>query len=107
MLRQVIRSGAAWPFFPPVSNFGYDSGAYLRDRGALRLVRELYAAGATEVAAQSAAVEYEFEKASGLTVVLPNDPGKRAALFVIEARVLREMGSPFEPAGEPLVRLVQ
>ena len=79
---------------------GEDSVACLHTEDALRLVRELYAAGATKVLAQIAEVEYEFEEATTLTVMLPQDPDKRAALFAIEVRVLREMGSPFDPAGE-------
>ena len=79
---------------------GEDSVGCLHTEDALRLVRELYAAGATEVSAQIAVVEHEFEEASSLTVMLPQDRGKRAALFGIEARVLREMGSSLDPAGE-------
>jgi len=79
---------------------GDDSIACLHTEDVLGLVRELYAAGATQVVAQIAVVEYEFEEASSLTVTLPQDRGKRAALFAIEARVLREMGSSLDPAGE-------
>ncbi len=79
---------------------GDDSAACLRTEDALRLVCELYAAGAVEVVAQVVTVEYEFEEASSLTVVLPQDQGKRAALFAIEVRALRELGSSLEPAGE-------
>lgn len=75
---------------------GSDSAACLHTEDALRLVRELYAAGATAVVT----VEYEFENASSLTVVLPQDRGKRAALFAIEVRALHELGSSLEPAGE-------
>lgn len=84
---------------------GEGSAACLQKDEALRLVHELYAAGATEVVARVAVVEYEFEVASGLTVMLPQDHGKRAALFGIEARALREMGNSLDPAGEPLMRL--
>lgn len=77
-----------------------DSETFLGTKDALRLVRELYAAGATEVLAQDVTIEYEFEDASSLTVLLPKDKEARAALFAIETRALREMGSPSEPEGE-------
>ncbi len=79
---------------------GQGSDACLSAQASLKLVRELYAAGATEVVVQIAAVEYEFEEAVGLTVVLPQDPDKRTALFAIRACVLREMGSSLAPTGE-------
>jgi hypothetical protein len=77
-----------------------DSETYLSMDDALLLVRELYSAGATEVLAQRVRVEPEFEDASSLNVILPQDPEARATLFAIEARVLREIGSPFESGGE-------
>ena len=79
---------------------GEDSAACLHTEDAVRLVRELYAAGAVEVVARIALVEYEFEEASGLTVMLPRDREKRVALFGIAARVLREMGRSVGPDGE-------
>ena len=69
-------------------------------RDALELVQVLYAVDTLEVLAQVVAVEYEFEEASGLTMVLPQDRGKRAALFAIEARTMREMGSRLVAEGE-------
>ena len=77
-----------------------DSDTFLSGEQLLRLVHQLYAAGATEVRACRVTVEYEFEDASSLWVKLPPDPAARAALFVIETETLREMGSPFDPAGE-------
>ena len=79
---------------------GEGSEACLHAEDAICLVRELYEAGAVEVVARIAVVEYEFEEARSLTVALPQDQGKRAALFGIEVRVLREMGSSLDPAGE-------
>ena len=79
---------------------GEDGGTCLSTKDALRLVRELYAAGATEVLARISTVEYEFEEAAGLTVVLPQDWGQRAALFSVGARVMREMGSGRELAAD-------
>lgn len=79
---------------------GEDSAACLHTEDVLRLVRELYAAGATVVVAQIAVAEYEFEEASSLTVTLPLNHSKRSALFDIEARALREMGSGLGPEGE-------
>lgn len=77
-----------------------NGGACLSTEDALKLVQELYAAGATEVVARIVAVEYEFEEASGLAVELPQDREKRMALFAIEARALREMGSTLDSDGE-------
>lgn len=77
-----------------------DSDTFLNGEQALRLVRQLYAAGAAQVRACRVTVEYEFEDASSLWVKLPTDPAARAALFALEANALREMGSPFDPAGE-------
>ena len=77
-----------------------DSGMLLSSEDALKLVRELYAAGATEVLVRDIEVEDDLEDASSLVVNLPKDPKARAALFVIEARVLEEMGSSFDPEGE-------
>lgn len=77
-----------------------DSSTRLWSEDALKLVRELYAAGATEVLAQELVVEYEFEDASSLKVMLPKDQPSRAALFAIEACALREMESPFDAEGE-------
>ena len=77
-----------------------DSETRLWPAEALGLVRELYAAGAVEVLVLDVYVEDEFEDASKLQVMLPEDPGARAALFGIEARALGEMGSPFDPEGE-------
>lgn len=79
---------------------GEDGGTCLTAKDALKLVKELYAVGATEVMARIVAAEYEFEEASGLTVVLPQDRGQRAALFAVEARVLREIGSTLVAEGE-------
>jgi hypothetical protein len=77
-----------------------DSSTRLWAEDALKLVRELYAAGASKVLAQELVVEYEFEDASSLRVVLPKDQASRSALFAIEARALREMESPFDAEGE-------
>ena len=79
---------------------GMNGGTCLSTEEALKLVQELYAAGATEVVAKIVVAEYEFEEASGLTVVLPLDREKRMALFAIAARVLKEMGSTLEAEGE-------
>ena len=81
-------------------NIGANGGDCLSTEDALKLVQELYAAGATEVVAKIVVAEYEFEEASGLTVVLPQDLEKRMALFAIEARALREMGSTLASEGE-------
>lgn len=67
-----------------------DSDTRLWTEEALRLVRELYLAGATEVLAQDVTGEDDFEDASGLMVMLPKDLKARAALFAIEARALRD-----------------
>lgn len=40
----------------------------------LRLVRDPYTAGATEVLVQNVTVENKFENASSLKVMLPKDP---------------------------------
>ena len=79
---------------------GEDSAACLNTEDALKLVRELYGAGAVAVVARIAVVEYEFEEASSFIVVLPDDESKRAALFDIEARTLHEMGSSLDAEGE-------
>ncbi len=77
-----------------------DSDTFLSTEQTLRLVHQLYAAGAAQVRACRVTVEYEFEDASSLWVKLPPDPAARAALFALEADALREIGSPFDPAGE-------
>lgn len=77
-----------------------DSDTFLSGEQLLRLVHQLYTAGAAEVRACRVTVEYEFEDASSLRVKLPPDPAARAVLFVFEAKALHEMGSPFDPAGE-------
>lgn len=77
-----------------------DSETFLSTEDALRLVRELYAAGAAEVLAHEVSVDDDFEDASSLLVALPSDPAARAALFAIEARALREMGSVFDSEGD-------
>lgn len=77
-----------------------DSDTFLSTEQTLRLVRQLYAAGAAEVRAGQVTVEYEFEDARSLWVKLPPDPSIRVVLFALEAEALREMGSPLAPAGE-------
>ena len=77
-----------------------DSETLLSSEDALKLVRELYAAGATEVLVRDIEVEDDFEDAGSLKVSLPKDPKARAILFTIEARILQEMGSSFDPEGE-------
>lgn len=67
-----------------------DSDTRLWTEEALRLVRELYLAGATEVLAQDVTVEDDFEDGCGLMAMLPKDLKARAALFAIEARALRD-----------------
>lgn len=76
------------------------SETFICSEDALKLVRELYAAGATEVLVRDIEVEDDFEDASSLKVSLPKDPKARATLFTIEARVLQEMGSCFDSDGE-------
>lgn len=77
-----------------------NSQTFMRTEDALGLVRALYEAGTTKVLAQGVTVEYEFEDAGSLKVILPLDKHKRAALFAIETRALRDMGSPLDPEGE-------
>lgn len=77
-----------------------DSETMFTTQEGLNLVRELYSAGAIKVLVQKVEIGDDHEDASGLTVMLPKDPNARAALFAIEARVLVEMDSVFDPAGE-------
>jgi hypothetical protein len=77
-----------------------DGSTRLSVEHSLNLVHELYAAGATQVLALGIGIDDDTEEASSLKVMLPKDPKSRAALFAIEARALREMDTPFDPAGE-------
>ena len=74
-----------------------DSSERLTPEDTLRIVQELYEAGATEVLALGIELLDEIESGSGLRVVLPCDPAARARVFEVQARVVRETGSPFEP----------
>ncbi|WP_119322545.1 hypothetical protein [Capsulimonas corticalis] len=77
-----------------------DGSTRLSVEYSLNLVRELYAGGAAQVLALGIVVEDDAEEASSLKVILPKDLKSRATLFAIEARALREMDTPFDPAGE-------
>ncbi len=77
-----------------------DSSECLTPEDTLRLVQELYEAGAPEVLAQDVEVDEEVESGNSLKVTLPQAPQSRAVLFAIEERVLRDTNSAFDPEGE-------
>ncbi len=62
----------------------------------LRLVRELYAAGALEVRAVGLEVMDDFEDGNALEITLPQDREERRALFAIQSRVLRDIESVYD-----------
>ncbi len=62
----------------------------------LRLVKEFYAAGATEVQVYGLTIEDDFEDGNGLKITLPQDKVKRAALFAIQGRIMRDLGSAYD-----------
>lgn len=66
----------------------------------LRLVKAFYAAGATEVQVYGLTIEDDFEDGSGLEIILPSDKSARAALFAIQAQVLRDIDTAFHPDEE-------
>ena len=66
----------------------------------LHLVRELYACGAVEVRVCGLTIEEDFEDGNSLEVMLPQNGEARSALFLLQGRVLRDMGSAFDPDEE-------
>ena len=62
----------------------------------LRLVRELYEAGAVEVRVTGLMTEEDFEDGDGLEITLPQGQAERTKLFAIAGRVLRDIGSAFD-----------
>lgn len=77
-----------------------DSGDCLTPEASLALVRELYAAGAAKVWASGRYLDDAEEGGDYFEVVLPEDAEARKRLFEIQKRVMRETGSPFDPAEE-------
>ncbi len=76
------------------------SSKHLTSEDAIRLARELYAAGAVQVRVLGKYLDEDGESADYLEVVLPQDTEARKRLFGIQERVMRETGSAFDPAVE-------
>ncbi len=77
-----------------------DSSECLTPEDSLALVRELYAAGAVQVRVEGKYLDEIGEGADALEIILPQDAEARKRLFEIQKRVMRETGSPFDPAEE-------
>lgn len=74
----------------------------------LRLVKELYEAGAVEVRVTGLTIEDDFEDGDGLEILLPEGQAERAELFALAGRVLREISSAFDQdteQGQALTRI--
>jgi hypothetical protein len=82
-----------------VRNVG-DSSDNLTPEDTLRLVKELYAAGAECVLAYRIEVDEYDESGDSLKIILPKETSKREALFAFQKRVLTETGSPYDPESE-------
>ena len=66
----------------------------------LRLVQELYTAGAVEIRVCGLTIEEEFEDGNSLEIILPQDEEARAKLFSIQGRVLHDINSAFDQSKE-------
>ena len=77
-----------------------DSSERLTLEQTLGYVQELYQAGAVSVFAERLQGDDDIESGDSLRVLLPQDPQRRAVLFSIGERILRETGLPFDPEGE-------
>lgn len=77
-----------------------DSSERPSAEASLRLVRELYAAGAAQVRVVGRYLDEEGESADYLEILLPQDAAARGALFEMQRRLMRDTGSPFDPAEE-------
>lgn len=62
----------------------------------LRLVKELYDAGAVEVRVTGLTIEEDDEDGDGLEITLPQGPAEREKLFAIAGRVLHAIHSAFD-----------
>ena len=77
-----------------------DSSERLTHEDALRLVQELYSAGAIQVLVVGKYLDEEGESADYLEVMLPQNAEARNVLFRIQSRVLRDTDSAFDPDEE-------
>ena len=62
----------------------------------LRIVQQLYAAGAVEVRAINVAIGDDFEFGQGIEVLLPQDRVKQEAIYAVGVRALQEMEWPWD-----------
>jgi len=73
-----------------------DPSSMLDLNASLRIVRNLYSAGAVAVYALDVIIGQDYEFAQSIKVMLPTDNAKRDALFTIGVQALREMESPYD-----------
>ena len=73
-----------------------DPDTLLDLEASLRLVREIYDAGATEVLAVNVIIGDDFEFGQGIRVILPQDPAKQEALYTLGLRVLQDIESSWD-----------
>ena len=69
----------------------------IADDDLLRVVDELYSAGATRVTVLRVEIDDDWEDASRLRITLPDDPEARSRVLTIHSRMLREYETCWDP----------